>query len=119
MILHEDKKKFHSAIQMAAEALKIKPHFVEKDYWICRSLQQMVRSDASHHAIFKGGTSLTKANPHNRKKIGYAELRVHLPLCRSPLVATFAKCSPYSRYAPTFCRKIRLTPYHTPTNTHL
>ena len=24
MILHEDKKKFHSAIQMAAEALKIK-----------------------------------------------------------------------------------------------
>ncbi len=61
MILHEEKKKFHSAIQMAAEALKIKPHFVEKDYWICRSLQQMVRSDASHHAIFKGGTSLTKA----------------------------------------------------------
>ena len=61
MILHEDKKKFHSAIQMAAAALKIKPHFVEKDYWICRSLQQMVRSDASHHAIFKGGTSLTKA----------------------------------------------------------
>ena len=61
MTLHEDKKKFHSAIQMAAEALKIKPHFVEKDYWICRSLQQMVRSDASHHAIFKGGTSLTKA----------------------------------------------------------
>ena len=24
------------------------------------------------------------------------------------LVATFASCSPYSRYAPTFCRKIRL-----------
>lgn len=61
MTLHEDKKKFHSAIQMAAAALNIKPHFVEKDYWICRSLQQMVRSDASHHAIFKGGTSLTKA----------------------------------------------------------
>lgn len=61
MTLHEDKKKFHSAIQMAAAALSIKPHFVEKDYWICRSLQQMVRSDASHHAIFKGGTSLTKA----------------------------------------------------------
>ena len=61
MILHENKKKFHSAIQMAAAELKIKPHFVEKDYWICRSLQQMVRSDASHHAIFKGGTSLTKA----------------------------------------------------------
>jgi hypothetical protein len=37
MILHENKKKFHSAIQMAAAALKIKPHFVEKDYWICRN----------------------------------------------------------------------------------
>ena len=61
MILHEDKKIFQSAIQMTAAALNIKPHFVEKDYWICRSLQQMVRSDASHHAIFKGGTSLTKA----------------------------------------------------------
>ena len=61
MILHEDRKIFHSAIQMASTALQIKPHFVEKDYWICRSLQQMVRSDASHHAIFKGGTSLTKA----------------------------------------------------------
>ena len=46
-------------------------------------------------------------------------LRVHLPLCGSPLVATFAKCSPYSRYALTFCRKIRLTPYHTLTNAHL
>ena len=31
MILHEDKKKFHSAIHMAAAALNIKPHFVEKD----------------------------------------------------------------------------------------
>ena len=61
MILHEDKNIFHSAIQMTAAALNIKPHFVEKDYWICRSLQQMVRADSSHHAIFKGGTSLTKA----------------------------------------------------------
>ena len=34
MILHEDKKIFHSAIQMTAAALNIKPHFVEKDYWI-------------------------------------------------------------------------------------
>lgn len=61
MNLHENKELFIAAIEMADEVLHIKKHFIEKDYWICRSLQQMVRSDADHHAVFKGGTSLTKA----------------------------------------------------------
>lgn len=61
MNLHENKELFLTAINMAYDVLHIKKHFIEKDYWICRSLQQMVRSDAEHHAVFKGGTSLTKA----------------------------------------------------------
>ena len=61
MNLHENKQAFMDAIIATANALNIKRHFVEKDYWICRALQQMVRTDTDHHAIFKGGTSLTKA----------------------------------------------------------
>lgn len=61
MNLHENKQAFIDAIIATANALNIKRHFVEKDYWICRALQQMVRTDTDHHAIFKGGTSLTKA----------------------------------------------------------
>lgn len=61
MTLHENRQLFADAIQAASETLGIKRHFVEKDYWICRSLQQMVRADDTHRAVFKGGTSLTKA----------------------------------------------------------
>lgn len=60
MKLHEDRNLFIAAVTNASELLQIKRHFIEKDYWICRSLQQMVRADESHHAVFKGGTSLTK-----------------------------------------------------------
>lgn len=61
MNLHENKQAFTEAITAASTALNIKRHFVEKDYWICRSLQLMARADIEHYAIFKGGTSLTKA----------------------------------------------------------
>lgn len=61
MNLHENKQAFSEAIIATSNALNIKRHFVEKDYWICRTLQQMARTDSEHHAVFKGGTSLTKA----------------------------------------------------------
>lgn len=61
MNLHENKQVFFDAIIATSNALDIKRHFVEKDYWICRTLQQMARTDTEHHAVFKGGTSLTKA----------------------------------------------------------
>ena len=61
MNLHENKKTFAEAVTATAGHLNIKRHFVEKDYWICRTLQQMARTDTARHAIFKGGTSLTKA----------------------------------------------------------
>lgn len=38
MNLHEDKKLFADAVFATAEYLEINPVFVEKDYWITRSL---------------------------------------------------------------------------------
>lgn len=61
MNLHENKQAFLEAIEATSNALNIKRHFVEKDYWISRTLQLLARTDTAHHAIFKGGTSLTKA----------------------------------------------------------
>ncbi len=61
MNLHKDKELFSQAIEMASRQLRIRREFVEKDYWICRSLQLLATADDKHHAVFKGGTSLTKA----------------------------------------------------------
>ncbi|EOA58517.1 hypothetical protein HMPREF1214_02089 [Bacteroides sp. HPS0048] len=66
MKLHESKQLFADAIEAAARpipegGLGIKSIFIEKDYWICRSLALMAKADPDNRAIFKGGTSLTKA----------------------------------------------------------
>lgn len=66
MKLHEDQQLFHDAVLAASQSkedggLGIKSIFIEKDYWICRSLSLMVKGDPDHKAVFKGGTSLTKA----------------------------------------------------------
>lgn len=62
MNLHENKKLFADAVFATAEYLEINPVFVEKDYWITRSLQMLAQSDTDNRAIFKGGTSLSKAH---------------------------------------------------------
>ena len=66
MRLHENKELFTDAILAASRSkeeggLGIKSVFIEKDYWICRCLSLMVANDKEGRAIFKGGTSLTKA----------------------------------------------------------
>lgn len=66
MTLHEDTQLFADAIEAAARpkdegGLGIKSIFIEKDYWICRSLSLMAEGDKDNRAVFKGGTSLTKA----------------------------------------------------------
>lgn len=66
MKLHEDRQLFADAIEAAARpkdegGLGIKSVFIEKDYWICRSLSLMAEGDKDNRAVFKGGTSLTKA----------------------------------------------------------
>ncbi len=66
MNLHENTELFKDAINSAARpkdegGLGISPIFIEKDYWISRSLKLMAENDIDGHAVFKGGTSLTKA----------------------------------------------------------
>ena len=62
MNLHENKKLFTDAVLAASEYLDIQPVYIEKDYWITRSLKLMVQNFNVEKAIFKGGTSLSKAH---------------------------------------------------------
>lgn len=66
MKLHTNKRLFEDAILSASRpvaegGLGISSLFIEKDYWICRSLALMSAGDTDGRAVFKGGTSLTKA----------------------------------------------------------
>ncbi len=66
MNLHENSDIFTAAIQLASApkeegGLNIKQIYIEKDYWICRALQQLSECTESEVAVFKGGTSLSKA----------------------------------------------------------
>ncbi|MDD6253931.1 MAG: nucleotidyl transferase AbiEii/AbiGii toxin family protein [Bacteroidales bacterium] len=66
MNLHDNQSLFAAAVQIASRSkedggLGIKPIFIEKDYWICRSLKFLSDSEVSSKAVFKGGTSLSKA----------------------------------------------------------
>lgn len=62
MNLHDNRKLFADAVLATAQHLEINPIFVEKDYWITRSLKLMSEADSDRRAIFKGGTSLSKAH---------------------------------------------------------
>ena len=62
MNFHENKKLFTDAVLAAAEYLDIHPVYIEKDYWITRSLKLMMQNPNADKAIFKGGTSLSKAH---------------------------------------------------------
>jgi len=61
MLLHNDKELFEELIEATAKELKILPLYVEKDYWVTNILKQLSVSDFLDTAIFKGGTSLSKA----------------------------------------------------------
>lgn len=57
MKLHESKQLFADAIEAAARpisegGLGIKSIFIEKDYWICRSLALMAKADSDNRAIY-------------------------------------------------------------------
>lgn len=66
MRLHENPQLFREAINFASRpavqgGLGISPLFIEKDYWISRSLRLMAEDDTGNRTVFKGGTSLSKA----------------------------------------------------------
>ena len=51
MNLHENKKLFTDAVLAASEYLDIRPVYIEKDYWITRSLKLMVENSNTEKAI--------------------------------------------------------------------
>jgi len=61
MILHNDKEMFNDLIEATAKSLNISSVFVEKDYWVIYILKKLSNSKYKNIAIFKGGTSLSKA----------------------------------------------------------
>ena len=60
MNLHENKKLFTDAVLAASDLLDILPVYVEKDYWITRTLKMMALNESAEILVFKGGTSLFK-----------------------------------------------------------
>lgn len=61
MNLHHNPEVFRDAITATAEALQIRDVFIEKDYWVTLVLYRLAHSPYVEQAIFKGGTSLSKA----------------------------------------------------------
>jgi len=56
MKLHEDKTLFTQLLNFVANALNIRPEFIEKDYWLTRALQRMAQNQNTEKVVFKGGT---------------------------------------------------------------
>ena len=61
MKLHEDKDVLEELISFAADTLGLPEVYVEKDYWVTRALKHLSESEYVNEAVFKGGTSLSKA----------------------------------------------------------
>ena len=61
MNLHNNSEQFLTLVNFTAEHFHILPAFIEKDYWITRSLQRMAHNPNADKVVFKGGTALAKA----------------------------------------------------------
>lgn len=66
MILHEDRTVFEEMLTAASLPVEqggigVRTAFLEKDYWVTRALRELAKSRYAEHAVFKGGTSLSKA----------------------------------------------------------
>ena len=60
MNLHENASVFSEVIRLAAAEFNIPQSYVEKDYYLTRSLMQLSKNKYSDNIVFKGGTSLSK-----------------------------------------------------------
>ena len=61
MNLHTYTEQFLTLVNFTAEHFQILPAFIEKDYWITRSLHRMSQNKNAEKVVFKGGTALSKA----------------------------------------------------------
>ena len=61
MNLHEDVETFSELVEASAALIGLPQVYVEKDYWVTKALKHLCDSRHSGVAVFKGGTSLSKA----------------------------------------------------------
>ncbi len=61
MRLHDDPDTFAELVAFAAERIGLPEVYVEKDYWVTNALKHLSASPHAQYAVFKGGTSLSKA----------------------------------------------------------
>ncbi len=61
MTLHNNKELFQELIEATAKELNLPSLYIEKDYWVTYILRNLSMSSYADVAIFKGGTSLSKA----------------------------------------------------------
>lgn len=61
MALHSDKEIFKELIALTADHFGYEQSHIEKDYWVCKILKEIVLSEYKKNVFFKGGTSLSKA----------------------------------------------------------
>ena len=66
MNLHENKELFIAIIRDMAEKTYISEVYIEKDYWLTRSLQRLSQNPNAEKVVFKGGTALSKVRITNR-----------------------------------------------------
>ena len=64
--LHENREVFEEVLTAASLPVEqggvgVRLAFLEKDYWVTRALQNLAESRFANQAVFKGGTSLSKA----------------------------------------------------------
>lgn len=60
MKLHENISLYRDAIRFTAQKMKLKPEYIEKDYWVTYALFIIFKSEIGKDTIFKGGTALSK-----------------------------------------------------------
>jgi len=66
MNLHENKDLFIAIIRDMAQKTAISEVYIEKDYWLTRSLQRLSQNPNAEKVVFKGGTALSKIQLTNR-----------------------------------------------------
>jgi hypothetical protein len=60
MKLHKNISLYRDAIRFTAQQMKLKPEYIEKDYWVTYALFTIFKSEIGKDTVFKGGTALSK-----------------------------------------------------------
>ncbi|MDR2146137.1 MAG: nucleotidyl transferase AbiEii/AbiGii toxin family protein [Tannerella sp.] len=79
MNLHENKDLFIAIIRDMAQKTSISEVYIEKDYWLTRSLQRLSQNPNAEKVVFKGGTALSKIQLTKRfsEDIDFAVIEVN------------------------------------------